>query len=29
MAELALAEAIVLLRGIPQKNAAAHAGRWL
>ena len=29
VAELALAEIILLLRGIPQKNAAAHRGQWL
>ncbi len=29
VAELALAEMILLLRGIPQKNAAAHRGQWL
>ncbi|MGM0481792.1 MAG: phosphoglycerate dehydrogenase [Pseudomonadota bacterium] len=29
VAELVLAEAIMLLRGIPQKNAAAHRGGWL
>ena len=29
VAELVLAEAILLLRGIPQKNAAAHRGGWL
>lgn len=29
VAELVLAEAILLLRGIPEKNAAAHSGRWL
>ena len=29
VAELVLAEAVLLLRGIPEKNAAAHAGRWL
>ena len=29
VAELVLAEAILLLRRIPEKNAAAHAGRWL
>jgi D-3-phosphoglycerate dehydrogenase len=29
VAELVLAEAILLLRGIPQKNAAAHRGQWL
>ena len=29
VAELVLAEAIMLLRGIPEKNAAAHQGRWL
>lgn len=29
VAELVLAEAILLLRGIPEKNAAAHRGRWL
>ena len=29
VAELVLAQAIVLLRGIPQKNAAAHRGQWL
>lgn len=29
VAELVLAEAIMLMRGIPQKNAAAHRGEWL
>lgn len=29
VAELVLAQAILLLRGIPQKNAAAHRGQWL
>ncbi len=29
VAELVLAEAVLLLRGIPEKNAAAHSGRWL
>jgi len=29
VAELVLAEAILLLRGIPAKNAAAHQGDWL
>ncbi len=29
VAELVLAEAILLLRGIPAKNAAAHRGEWL
>jgi D-3-phosphoglycerate dehydrogenase len=29
VAELVLAEAILLLRGVPQKNAAAHRGGWL
>ncbi len=29
VAELVLAEAILLLRGIPQKNAVAHRGGWL
>ena len=29
VAELVLAEIIMLMRGIPQRNAAAHAGRWL
>ena len=29
VAELALAEIIMLMRGIPQKNAAAHRGEWL
>ena len=28
VAELVLAEAILLLRGIAQKNAAAHRGEW-
>ena len=28
-AELVLAEAILLLRGIPEKNAAAHRGGWM
>jgi D-3-phosphoglycerate dehydrogenase len=29
VAELVLAEVIALLRGIPERNAAAHRGRWL
>ncbi len=29
VAELALAEIIMLMRGIPQRNAAAHRGEWL
>lgn len=29
VAELALAEMILMMRGIPQKNAAAHRGEWL
>lgn len=29
VAELVVAEAIMLLRGIPQKNIAAHKGQWL
>lgn len=29
VAELVLAEAILLMRGIPQKNAMAHRGEWL
>jgi len=29
VAELVLAEIIVLMRGIPQRNAAAHRGEWL
>jgi D-3-phosphoglycerate dehydrogenase len=29
VAELVLGEAILLLRGVPAKNAAAHRGRWL
>ena len=29
MAELVLAEAIPLLRGVPEKNAVAHRGGWL
>jgi D-3-phosphoglycerate dehydrogenase len=29
VAELVLAEMILLLRGIPEKNAAAHRGGWL
>ena len=28
VAELVLAEMIMLMRGIPQKNAAAHRGKW-
>lgn len=28
VAELVIAEAIILLRGLPQKNAAAHRGEW-
>ena len=28
VAELVLAEAIALLRGLPEKNALAHQGRW-
>ncbi|MGD2129592.1 MAG: phosphoglycerate dehydrogenase [Lysobacterales bacterium] len=29
VAELTLAEVIMLMRGIPAKNAAAHRGKWL
>lgn len=29
VAELALAEAIMLLRGIPEKNASCHRGGWM
>lgn len=29
VAELVLAEAVLLLRGVPQRNAAAHRGGWL
>ena len=29
VAELVLAEIVALLRGIPERNAAAHRGRWL
>lgn len=29
VAELVVAEAILLLRGIPEKNAACHRGEWL
>jgi len=29
VAELVLGEMILLLRGVPQKNAAAHRGEWL
>jgi D-3-phosphoglycerate dehydrogenase len=29
VAELVIAEAILLLRGIPAKNAAAHRGQWM
>jgi D-3-phosphoglycerate dehydrogenase len=29
VAELALAEIILLLRGVPQRNAAAHRGGWI
>jgi D-3-phosphoglycerate dehydrogenase len=29
VAELALAEVIMLMRGIPQRSAAAHRGEWL
>jgi D-3-phosphoglycerate dehydrogenase len=29
VAELALAEIVMLMRGIPQRNAAAHRGAWL
>ena len=29
VAELVIAEAILLLRGIPEKNAKAHQGEWL
>ncbi len=29
VAEMVLAQAILLLRGIPEKNAAAHRGGWL
>ncbi|MDP5052806.1 MAG: phosphoglycerate dehydrogenase [Congregibacter sp.] len=28
VAELVIAEAILLLRGLPEKNAAAHRGQW-
>ncbi len=28
VAELVIAEAILLLRGVPEKNAAAHCGEW-
>ncbi|MBC7730625.1 MAG: phosphoglycerate dehydrogenase, partial [Bacteriovorax sp.] len=28
VAEMVLAEAVLLMRGIPQKNAAAHRGAW-
>jgi D-3-phosphoglycerate dehydrogenase len=29
VAELVLAEAVILMRGIPQRNAAAHRGEWI
>lgn len=29
VAELVLAQAILLMRGIPEKNAAAHRGEWM
>jgi D-3-phosphoglycerate dehydrogenase len=29
VAELVLAEIVVLLRGVPERNAAAHRGQWL
>src|SRR5690625_7454371 len=29
VAELVLAEIIMLMRGIPEKNMAAHRGHWL
>ncbi len=29
VAELVLAEVVLLLRGIPEKNAAAHRGEWI
>ena len=29
VAELVLAEAVLLMRGIPQRNAAAHRGEWV
>jgi len=29
VAELVLAEIVMLMRGIPAKNAAAHSGRWM
>ncbi len=29
VAELVLAEIVMLMRGIPEKNAAAHRGQWL
>jgi D-3-phosphoglycerate dehydrogenase len=29
VAELVLAETILLMRGVPEKNAAAHRGEWL
>ncbi len=29
VAELVVSEIVMLMRGIPAKNAAAHAGRWL
>jgi D-3-phosphoglycerate dehydrogenase len=29
VAELVLAETVLLMRGIPQRNAAAHRGEWL
>jgi D-3-phosphoglycerate dehydrogenase / 2-oxoglutarate reductase len=29
VAELVLAEAVLLLRGVPEKNALAHRGKWL
>jgi D-3-phosphoglycerate dehydrogenase / 2-oxoglutarate reductase len=29
VAELVLAEAVILMRGIPQRNAGAHRGEWI
>jgi D-3-phosphoglycerate dehydrogenase len=29
VAELVLAETVILMRGIPQRNAAAHRGEWI
>ena len=29
VAELVLAEIVILLRGVPERNAAAHRGKWL